>query len=176
MLHRPQAPVVIVAGLSEEDRGIGYKNQLLWHVPEDLQRFKKLTLGHPIIMGRKTFESILTILGKPLPGRTSIVLTRDTEYTYPGVQTAHSLTEALRAARETDAREIHIGGGAELYTEALPYTTRLHLTLFAGKKPADAFFPSYAEDFTIVETSDYRAYEGTRYRFIDLIRKTPLSS
>jgi dihydrofolate reductase len=112
--ENPSAPIVIVAAISKGTRAIGNNNQLLWHVPADLKRFKQLTLGHPVIMGKKTFESILAILGKPFPGRTNIVITSDTDYTHPGATVVHSLADALAAARAENPTEIHIGGGGVL--------------------------------------------------------------
>ena len=99
-----QFPVAIVAGLSATTRAIGRENGLLWHVPDDMKRFKTLTLGKPVIMGRKTFESIVAILGKPLPGRTNIVITRNLEYFYPGAITATNLEEAFEIAVSRNVR------------------------------------------------------------------------
>jgi dihydrofolate reductase len=90
-----KAKIVVVVAMNKKSRVIGNKNQLLWHIPDDLKRFKEKSLGHPIIMGRKTFESILGILGKPLPLRHNIVVTRNPDYTYDGVVVAASLEEAL---------------------------------------------------------------------------------
>jgi len=89
MTSNVHPPIVIVAAMSQPAQVIGDNNKLLWHIPADLKRFKALTLGHPIIMGRKTFESIVAILGKPLPQRTNIVVTRDTSYKPEGVLVAH---------------------------------------------------------------------------------------
>ena len=164
-------PVVIVAGMSRVDLGLGNNNELLWHVPADLKRFKTLTLGHPIIMGRKTFESILEILGKPLPGRTNIVVTRDVTYQHDGVKIAHSLEDALTIADEESPTEIHIGGGAELYRQALPFVTRLHITWFYDQKPADTFFPAFEEDFAVALEHPKETHEGTEYQWVDYVRK-----
>ena len=107
--------VSIVVALGR-NRELGKEGKLLWHIPDDLKRFKQLTIGHPIIMGRKTFESIVAIIGKPLPERTNIVITRDAHWHFDGVITAHSLEEAFIAGREAPGSdEIHIGGGAQLY-------------------------------------------------------------
>lgn len=170
-MYTPIAPVVIVAGMSRFDRGLGYKNELLWHVPADLKRFKALTLGHPIIMGRKTFESIIAILGKPLPGRTTIVVTRDMTYAYEGVQVAHSLEEAFQIADAELPKEIHIGGGAELYAQALPFVNRLHITWYHDQKPADTFFPDFESEFTTTVAHNTEKYEGITYQWVDYVRK-----
>ena len=127
-------PIVIVAGMAHKTRAIGMKNNLLWHVPADMKRFKQLTWGHPVIMGRKTFESVLEILGKPLPGRTNIVVTRDTNYQPDSAKVAHSLEEALDIARTENPTEIHLGGGAEIYRQALPFVSRLYVTWFFATK------------------------------------------
>ncbi len=117
---------------------IGRDNQLLWRLPDDLKRFKQLTLGHPIIMGRKTFESI----GKPLPGRTSIVITRSPSYTAEGAVVVHSLAEAIAVARASDSEEGFIIGGGELYRQAQEEGTlsRLYLTRVCAEIQGDTFF------------------------------------
>lgn len=170
-MHLPNPPITIVAALGRNSRVIGKNNQLLWHIPDDLKRFKALTLGHPIIMGRKTFESILSILGKPLPGRTNIILTRQTGFFYPGTRTAHSLEEAIDIAKAENPQEIHIGGGAELYTIALPQVSKLFLTLVDDEPTGDTFFPSYEDQFRIVKESEMREHHGLRYQWVDLERK-----
>lgn len=171
MMHFPTIPVVIVAALSSKDRGIGYKNKLLWHIPADLKRFKELTLGHPIIMGRKTFESIVAMLGKPLPGRTNIVLTRNPELTIPGAITAGSLEAAFAIAERENPTEIHIGGGAELYESALPYVDRLHLTFVESDALADAFFPDYTDHFVPVKEYPEQVSGNITFKWVDLERK-----
>ncbi|MFT7645195.1 MAG: dihydrofolate reductase [Candidatus Paceibacteria bacterium] len=166
-----QAPIVIVVGLGQSNRALGMNNELLWHVPDDLKRFKELTLGHPIIMGRKTFESILKILGKPLPGRSNIVVTRDLNYIHEGVRVAHSLDEAIATAESEHPTEIHIGGGAELYRHALPLVSRLHITWFLDDKEADTFFPEFAKEFKIVAKHPIQTHEGLQFQWIDYVRK-----
>ncbi len=167
-------PVVIVVAMDKMTRAIGFKNKLLWHVPADLKRFNTLTMGHPVIMGRKTFESILAILGKPLPGRTNIVVTRNDNYAAPlGVIVVASLDEAFAAALATNPTEIHIGGGAELYAQALPYASRLHLTFFDHPNvTADTFFPDFSPAFTIVKMYPSESYNGRSYQWIDFDRIT----
>lgn len=152
-------------------RAIGHGNKLLWNIPADLKRFKQLTMGHPVIMGRKTFESILAHLGTPLPGRTNIVLTRDTSYAPQGALVVHSLEDALAlASKQSGAEEIHIGGGAELYAQALPFVTRLYLTLIDAEKEADTFFPPYEQEFTKVLSDEPYEFNGLKYRFVTLER------
>ena len=115
---------------------IGSDNALPWRLPEDMRHFKALTLGHPVIMGRKTWESI----GRPLPGRRNIVVSRNPEFSAAGCETAASLDQALAACRGT-AEEAFVIGGAEIYTLAMPRAQRLHLTEIHADYPGDAHFP-----------------------------------
>jgi dihydrofolate reductase len=120
------------------NRVIGRNNALPWHLPADLKRFKALTMGHPVVMGRKTYESI----GKPLPGRRNLVVTRNRGYKAPGCDIVHSLDEAVAACR--DAREIFIIGGAELYRESLPRAHCLEFTEIHAEFEGDALFPEFS--------------------------------
>jgi dihydrofolate reductase len=139
--------------------------------PRRYARFKELTANHPIIMGRKTFESILTILGKPLPGRQNIVVTRNAGYEHPGVMVFSSFEDALTEAQKLDQEEIHIGGGAEIYTQALPVVDKLHLTLVDDEPEGDTFFPAFENDFEVVTEHEKREHRGLAYQWIDYIRK-----
>ncbi len=170
-MHFPTIPVVIVAAMSRKTRGIGYKNKLLWHLPADLKRFKELTLGHPVIMGRKTFESIVAMLGTPLPGRTNIVLTRNPERNIPGAITAGSLEAAFAIAERENPKEIHIGGGAELYEAAMPYVDRLHPTLVESDLLSDTFFPDYTEHFVPVKEYPEQVSGNITFQWVDFERK-----
>lgn len=170
-MQKPSVPVAVVSAMSKKNRAIGYKNQLLWHVPEDLKRFKQLTLGHPVIMGRKTFESILEVLGKPLPNRTNIIVTRNPDYHHEGAVTTTSLEEAFLVAEKESPKEIHIGGGEEIYRQALPYTDRLHLTFFNNESEADTFFPEFEKDFVEIKKHPPQEYEGLEYQWVDFRRK-----
>jgi dihydrofolate reductase len=163
--------IVIVAAISRKGRKLGNKNALLWHIPEDLKRFKEKTLGHPIIMGRKTFESIITVLGKPLPNRTTIVVTRNPDFTYEGVLTASSLENAVKKAKELNPTEIHIGGGAELYRQALPFVDELYLTLVDGEPEADTFFPEFENEFIATIEHTKQSHKNISYQFVDYKRK-----
>jgi dihydrofolate reductase len=164
-------PLVIVSAMSRKRRAIGNKNQLLWHLPSDLKHFKELTLGHPIIMGRNTYESIIQILGKPLPGRINIVLARSSEAVSPGAKVAHSLEAGIELAEAENPTEIHIGGGAMLYHEALPLVDRLHLTLVDDEPEADTFFPDFTNDFEITKESEPMTENGITFQWIDYKRK-----
>jgi dihydrofolate reductase len=115
---------------------IGAQGGLPWRLSSDLKRFRALTMGKPLVMGRKTFESV----GRPLPGRRVIVVTRDASWTRPALEVAHSLDEALALAK--DAEEIMIGGGGEVYRLALPLASRLYLTEVDLAPPADVRFPA----------------------------------
>lgn len=169
MEHKPR--VSIVAAISARNRAVGNKNDLLWHLPEDLKRFKSITLGHPVILGRKTYESILAILKKPLPGRTNIVVTRQTNYAVPeGVVVTHSLDEAFEKAAELDQSEIFIGGGPEMWTLSLPHVDRLYLTLVEDEPEADAFFPDYSEFSKQTSEKVVREEGGLRYTWVTLER------
>jgi dihydrofolate reductase len=166
-----RTPLVVVAAMAKNTRVIGKDNQLLWHVPADLKRFKSLTLGHPIIMGRKTFDSILSILGKPLPGRTNIVLTRDDSYHHEGMRVAHSLEEAIKIAEAEHPQEIHIGGGADLYRQTLPLVSRLHVTWFFDDQDGDAFFPDFEQEFVVTKENPVQEHEGLQFQWVDYVRK-----
>lgn len=115
---------------------IGRDNQLIWHLPDDLKQFKRLTTGHPIIMGRKTFDSI----GKPLPNRTSIVITRNQDWQFEGVIVVNSVNEAVEAARQTGTDEAFVIGGAEVYKMTLPVADKIYLTEVKAEFEGDAYF------------------------------------
>ncbi len=144
---------------------IGKNNELIWHIPEDLKRFKALTLGKPCLMGRKTFESILAQLGKPLPGRTNIVISR-TPRTYEGAIACASLQLAIKAAREDGAQDIMIIGGAQIYKEALEadLVDRIYLTRVHQSPEGDAFFPPLPAD----QWRETARIAGDSHSFIDL--------
>ncbi|MDH5514555.1 MAG: type 3 dihydrofolate reductase [Gammaproteobacteria bacterium] len=124
---------VIVA--MADNRVIGNRNRLPWHLPADLKHFKATTMGKPIIMGRKTWESI----GRPLPGRTNIVVTRDPDYVADGCVVVHGIDAALAAAADFD--EVMVIGGEEFYRQVLPRASTLYLTLVHDSFEGDAFFP-----------------------------------
>ena len=153
---KPQISIIAAVG---KNRELGKKNELIWRIPPDLKRFKALTTGHPIIMGRKTYESI----GRPLPGRTNIVVTR-TEQEIPGCVVVHSLDGALRTAEGVDTDEVFVIGGAQLYAEAIPHADRLYLTTIdAEDADADAFFPDYAEFKSVLEREDHPEHTPPYY-------------
>ncbi|KRE00305.1 diacylglycerol kinase [Bosea sp. Root381] len=137
-----QLPLVLIAAIA--DNGvIGDDNRLIWRLRTDLRHFKALTLGRPVLMGRKTFESI----GKPLPGRETVVLTRDPGFRPDGVHVAHSLEAGLALGQELGVRSgadsVTVAGGAEIYRQALPLADRLELTLVHTEPKGDALFPEW---------------------------------
>ena len=131
-------PVLAIVVAMDQNRLIGADNGLPWRLPDDMQWFVQQTTGKPVIMGRKTYESIPAKY-RPLKGRHNIVLTRDPSYAAPGATVVHSVEAALAAAG--DVEEIIIGGGANLYAQLLPQSTRLYLTLVEAGLDGDAYFP-----------------------------------
>lgn len=157
------AKISIIAAIGKTTRAIGKNNQLLWKIPEDLKRFKALTSGHLIIMGRKTFESI----GRPLPNRTNIIITRNKNFTATGCLIFNSLETALKKAGEADNQEIFIIGGAEIYKQALPLADKLYLTTVESDVEGDAFFPEY-KIFNKIIFQQEEISNGLKYAFLDL--------
>ncbi|WP_428912595.1 dihydrofolate reductase [Niallia sp. Krafla_26] len=130
----------------DKNRVIGKENQLPWHLPEDLKFFKRVTMGHPIIMGRKTHESI----GKPLPGRENIIVTRNKDYKSEGCTVIHSL-EDLRQFANQKNEEVFVIGGAQLFIETFPIADRLYITEIHHEFDGDTFFPEFNEsNWTLV--------------------------
>jgi dihydrofolate reductase len=135
---------------------------LPWHLPADLRRFKAVTMGHTLIMGRKTYDSV----GRPLPGRRTIVVTRQPGWSAAGVAVAHSLCEALQTAAAEGIDEVFVAGGGEIFREALPHADRIHLTRIARDFPGDVFFPELdATAWRIVEQEHHEASDETPYAF-----------
>ncbi|PVX50906.1 uncharacterized protein (TIGR00369 family) [Balneicella halophila] len=151
-----------------ENNAIGKDNDLLWHLPGDLKRFKQITTGHSIIMGRKTFESI----GKPLPNRRSIVITNNKDYKAEGVTVVHSISEALEVTKNED--EVFIIGGGKIYDLTLPLVHRMYLTIVHETFNADTFFPKiHMSDWNILEQEELPQNEKNPYKatFYKLERK-----
>ncbi|MDE6460638.1 MAG: dihydrofolate reductase [Paramuribaculum sp.] len=160
--------ISIIAALGA-DNSIGAAGNLAFHISADLKHFKELTMGKPVIMGRKTFESLPN---GPLPGRRNIVISRNPEYTYPGVETASSMQDAVELVY--DSPEAMIIGGAEIYRQALPLATKLYLTRIDATCPdADTFFPQITEDEWNCDNQEWMtdAKTGLRYCFSCLSRK-----
>lgn len=154
---------IIVA--MDAQRGIGIANTLPWRLPEDLAHFKRLTTGHPILMGRKTFESI----GRPLPGRRNIVITRNAGWRHDGVETAGSLAAAVAMVAGVQA---YIIGGAEIYAQALALADQLDLTCINQTYACDAFFPAIVDDdWAETAREPHVSADGLEYAFVTLRRK-----
>jgi len=130
-------------------RVIGADNDMPWHMPADLKHFKQVTLGKPVIMGRKTYESI----GKALPGRQNIVITRQADFTLPDADVLTTIDDAVALARQSDVEEIMIIGGGTLYQAMLPHADRLYLTFIDLDVPGDTYFPDYMAEAKWVEVS-----------------------
>ncbi len=168
----------IIAAISE-NRGLGKDNKLLFNIPEDMARFKKLTMGHPIIMGRKTFESI----GRVLPGRTNIIITSDEYFDVEGAVVTNSIDEAISIAKDRETfredqneREIFITGGGNIFAQTIDFADRLYLTVVEGvpagrqeNYDADTFFPDYSE-FRKVICQEQHESNGYKYKFVELER------
>ena len=138
-------PLVSLVVAMAKNRVIGAQNKLPWSIPEDLKRFREITTGHPIIMGRKTYESI----GRPLPKRTNIVITRDPGLKFEGCHRCGSLDEAIALASREDVpgrEEVMVIGGGEIYRQALPRADRIYLTLIDHEVKGEAFFPEFKWD------------------------------
>ena len=161
--------MIAIVVAAAENNVIGKDNGLIWHLPADLRHFKQVTMGHPMLMGRKTFESI----GKPLPGRTSIIITTQKDYAAKGCIVTHSLQEAVEQAKALD-EEICIIGGAEIYRQALPLTDSIYLTRIHHSFEGDVFFPEIKEEeWEAVEQEHHEPDEKNKYSysFITLKRK-----
>src|SRR5918996_2751313 len=155
------------------NRVIGREDRLPWRLPADLRRFKALTMGHALVMGRKTYDSI----GRPLPARRMIVITRQADWRRDGVEVVHSLDEALRAAqRDGTDTEVFIAGGGEIFQQALPVTDRIYLTRIEAEIPGDAYFPQLdARDWRIVEQEHHDASDESPYPYtFEVLDRTPL--
>lgn len=159
--------VALIAAMGN-DRVIGINNRLPWHLPADFKHFKALTIGKPVLMGRRTFESI----GRPLPGRRNIVVTRDTRFQPEGAIVVPSIDEAL--ARAAPAPEIMVIGGASFYEQMLPRAQRLYLTFVHGAFEGDAYFPPWStQEWKEIERQDHPAEGGDlSYSFVTLERRS----
>ncbi len=157
--------VSIVVAIDEK-KGIGKNNDLLFRIPEDFKRMKELTTDHPVVMGRKTFESI----GRVLPDRTNVIITRDPKYKISGAVVVASLEEGLEIAKRSEgADEIIVFGGGQIFKEALDKNMidRLYLTVVEGDYGADVFFPNYSKFTKVIEEIDREA-DGYKYKFLTL--------
>ncbi|GHA54337.1 dihydrofolate reductase [Pontibacter akesuensis] len=144
-----------------ENNVIGKDNDLIWYLPADLKHFKSITMGHPMLMGRKTYESI----GKPLPGRTSIIITSQKDFKAEGCVVVHSLEEALEKGRELDD-DLCIIGGANVYQQALPLADKVYLTRVHHSFDGDVFFPELSPaEWQVVEEEHHEPDEKNKYSY-----------
>ena len=147
--------IAAIAAIGATTNVLGKDNDLVWEIPEDLERFRNFTRNHPIIMGRKTWES-LPAERRPLPKRTNIVVTRQTDYDAPGAVVVSSVEAAVEAARNSPgAEEIYIIGGSGIFKDSFPYTDRLYLTLVHDDAEGDVHFPDYSEFTKVVERTEH---------------------
>lgn len=165
-------PVISLVVAMDRNRLIGRNNGLPWHLSADLKHFKAVTLGKPIVMGRKTFESI----GRPLPGRRNIVISRNPAYRAPGCEVFAGLDEVLAAL--TDVEEVSVIGGAEIFKQALPLADKMHLTVIDHAFEGDAWFPEYDEREWRCTATEAHRHDDERgsftYRFLTLERNNDL--
>lgn len=165
--------IIIIAALARENRCIGHQTRLPWHVPEDMRRFKRLTLGFPMIMGRVTCEGLIRDFGQPLPGRRTLALTRSPDtLIHPEIECCVSMEAALERVKAVE--KVFIAGGAKIYEEALGLADRLELTLIDGAYPGDTFFPAYEHLIgTEFELSYEDPQEGFSFVTYDRIQSSP---
>lgn len=171
---RDSTPCIVLIAAMAHGRVIGRNNQLAWHLPEDMAHFRRSTQGHPVLMGRKTWESLPTRF-RPLPGRRNVVLTRQPAYEAPGAELVHTLADAL--SRFTSEDTVFVIGGAQIYEEALPFARRLMLTELDLAVEGDAHFPAWPEaDFKQIsrETHSASAPNTFDFDFVCYERATPL--
>ncbi|KVP75563.1 hypothetical protein WJ96_07595 [Burkholderia ubonensis] len=158
--------LILIAALAR-NRVIGHENQLCWHLPEDLARFRQLTRGHTVIMGRKTWESLPTTV-RPLPGRQNIVISRQADYLADGARLVTNLADALALA---EREKVFVIGGAQLYTLALPRADVLELTEVELSPDGNAFFPEFnARDWHVDVREDAVSQAGIQYAFVRYLR------
>lgn len=165
-MQRKRKPQINMIAAIGKNRELGKNGELIWRVSEDLRRVKEITMGHPLIMGRKTHESI----GRPLPGRTNIVISKSAA-SIEGCVVVNSFTGAIDVARTLDHDEIFIFGGEQVYTDGIKIADRLYLTMInATDDAADAFFPPYENVFTRVVARSEGAQDGLTYTWLILER------
>ena len=161
-MNNPKISIICAIG---ENRAIGKDNQLLWHIKEDFKHFKETTLGHVIVMGQKTYESI----GKPLPNRTTIVITNSPDFKEDGVIIARTFDEVFEKAREIEKEEVFICGGGSVYSQTIGMADKLYLTVVKENFEADTFFPDYS-DFKNVINKRESNDENFKFTFLELTK------
>jgi dihydrofolate reductase len=173
MTSPPPRPIVALVAAVARNGAIGRANELLWRDPQDMAHFRALTLGAPVLMGRRTWDS-LPARWRPLPGRRNLVLTRNPQWHAAGAEAVASLSDAL--ARVTGAARVFVIGGAQLYALALPLADELHLTEIDADLDGDAHFPRWPRaEFDEIARAPQRAADGTRFDFVHYRRRQPAS-
>lgn len=168
-------PIISIICALSENRVIGNKNKIPWHIKEDLIRFKQKTIGHTVIMGRTTFESVMGYYmrsGRPVPNRKHVIVSRDPNYTtsHPDCYVVGSVDEALEKAKSIEDEEVFISGGASIFTQLIDKVDRLYLTLVHTVAEGDTFFPPY-DEFTKVVGKQEGKNDSFTYTFLDLERE-----
>lgn len=155
----------------DEKGGIGWKNRLPWRLSNDLRQFKAITMGHHLIMGRKTYQSV----GRPLPGRRTIIITRDPAFVAEGCDVVNSLETALDLASRREEEEAFVTGGGEIFEQALPVAGRIYLTRVHTQVQADIFFPPFnPQAWNEIVVTCQRADENNQYPFtISILERKP---
>lgn len=167
--------ISLIAAIAS-NRALGKGNKLIYAIPEDLKRFRKITSNHPIIMGRKTFESV----GRPLPNRTNIVVTSNKrhallakrgEQVTRDIKIVNSLEDAIQEAKNSPgSEEIFIIGGGQIFEQSINLADKLYLTIIEDNPEADTFFPDYSDFKKVVAESEWFEYQGIKYKFLELER------
>lgn len=166
-------PLISIICALTDDRVIGYQNRIPWHIKDDLIRFKEKTIGHTVIMGRTTFESVAAYYkksGNPIPDRKHVIVSRDPAYVVHenNCYVVKSIDEALEKAKSIEATEIFISGGASIFEQTIGKADRLYLTVVHKKFEGDTYFPDYSAFTTIINKEDKVTSKGTPYTFVDL--------
>lgn len=172
-------PKISIYVAIDKKRGIGKSGTQPFYIRDDLKRFKEATTGHPVIMGRRTLEAILSYRGKPLPDRTNIVITHDKSFQHEGVTVCHSLDEAIEKAKEIEnppaGGEIFIIGGGQIFEQALhsaqgELVSRIYLTVIDHDFECDVFFPDYSEFKKVLSEEQRETEDGLKYKWLTLER------
>ncbi|MFM6040947.1 MAG: dihydrofolate reductase [Sphaerospermopsis kisseleviana] len=164
-------PLISLIAAISEDRILAdskkehIRGGIPWDLPSDIRYFKEITWRHPVIMGRKTYATF----NHPLPNRTNIIITRDTNYQAPGCLVFHSLSEAIQWSKMSETEEIFIAGGEQIYTQAMEFANKLYLTIVEGSFAGDIYFPEFA-DFGKVTKEEQLQENGFRFKFVEIER------
>ncbi len=166
--------ISIICALNDE-RVIGNQNRIPWHIKDDLIRFKEKTVGHTVIMGRTTFESVMGYYqesGRPIPDRKHIIVTRDITFTtcHPNCFIESSIDGALEKAKQIESEEVFISGGASIFKQTIDKADRLYLTVVHKQFEGDTYFPKYSQFTKVIRKEDRTTSKGTSYTFLDLER------